>query len=107
MAPYKENIRDTKSPNFGFGLNDSNSRSPKRVSVLLLIAAIATFVCWLAGILTNQLGEASRFQAASAKFTSVLSLVFLGKEAIKKGRHNRKAILSIIKISAFSGAISF
>lgn len=55
------------------------------MGILLLIAAIATFAAWLAGLETKRRGQAADFQAHSAKFTSSLSLVFLGREALKKG----------------------
>lgn len=81
----EENIRDTKSPHYGFGLKDSVTRSAQRMNILLLIVAIATLIAWLAGLITRYRGKAADFQAHSAKFTSVLSLVFLGRRAIKKG----------------------
>lgn len=81
----EENIRDTKCPHYGLGLKNSLSRSSERLGILLLIAAIATFAAWLAGLETKRRGQAADFQAHSAKFTSSLSLVFLGREALKKG----------------------
>lgn len=80
----EENFRDTKCPHYGLGLKNSLTRSPERMDILLLIAAIATWAAWLAGIITTVTGKASDFQAHSAKFTSSLSLVYLGREAIKK-----------------------
>ena len=81
----EENFRDTKCPHYGLGLKNSLSRSPGRVAILLLIAALATFSAWLAGLFTTYIGRASEFQAHSAKFTSALSKVFLGRQALKKG----------------------
>ena len=81
----EENFRDTKCPQYGFGLKKSLSRSPERVAILLLIAALATFSAWLAGLHTTHIGKASAFQAHSAKFTSALSKVYLGRQALKKG----------------------
>ena len=80
----EENIRDTKSPHYGFGLKDSITRSAQRMNILLLIAAIVTLIAWLAGLITKYRGKAAHFQAHSAKFTSALSPVFLGRRAIKK-----------------------
>ncbi|RUR23158.1 hypothetical protein ELY20_07770 [Legionella qingyii] len=48
------------------------------------MAAIALFTAWLAGLYTKSIGKASDFQAQSAKHTSVLSIVFLGRRALKK-----------------------
>lgn len=80
----EENFRDTKCPHYGLGLKNSLTRTPERMAILLLIAAIATWAAWLAGIITTMAGKASDFQAHSAKFTHSLSLVYLGREAIKK-----------------------
>lgn len=81
----EENIRDTKCPNYGLGLKKSLSRTVDRMNVLLLIAALTTFVAWLAGIYTVNIGKAADFQAHSAKIKSALSKVYLGREAIKRG----------------------
>lgn len=83
----EENIRDTKCAHYGLGLKKSLTQSAERMSILLLIAAIATFGAWLAGLFIKASGKAADFQAHSAKFTSVLSTVFLGREALKKGLH--------------------
>jgi len=80
----EENFRDTKCPHYGLGLKHSLTRTPERMAILLLIAAIATWVAWLAGIITLASGKAADFQAHSAKFTQSLSLVYLGREALKK-----------------------
>ncbi|WP_225316635.1 hypothetical protein [Legionella longbeachae] len=52
------------------------------MKILLLVAAIATFAAWLADI--KSIGKTSDFQAHSAKYTSALSIVFLGKHVLKK-----------------------
>jgi hypothetical protein len=80
----EENIRDTKCSHYGLGLKNSLTRCPQRMNILLLIAAIATFIAWLAGIHITDIGKAPDFQAHSAKFTSALSKVFLGRKAFKK-----------------------
>jgi hypothetical protein len=80
----EENFRDTKDSHYGLGLKDSLTRTPDRMTVLLLIAAIATFAAWLTGLITSFTGKAADFQAHSAKFTRSLSMVYLGREAIKK-----------------------
>lgn len=80
----EENIRDTKCPHYGLGLKNSLTQSPQRMNILLLIAAIATFAAWLAGLFIKSTGKAADFQAQSAKFTSALSCIFLGRRALKK-----------------------
>ena len=81
----EENIRDTKCSHYGLGLKRSLSRSTGRLNVLLLIAAIATFAAWLVGLLIIHQGRWADFQTHSAKVTSALSKVYLGREAFKKG----------------------
>lgn len=81
----EENIRDTKCARFGFGLKESRTHSSERMKILLLIAAIATFACWVAALVTRQNGTASDYQAHSSKFKSVISSVYLGREALKRG----------------------
>ncbi len=80
----EENFRDTKCPHYGLGLKKSLTRIPERMAILLLIAAIATLAAWLAGISSIRQGKAADFQAHSSKFTSSLSIVYLGREVIKK-----------------------
>jgi hypothetical protein len=80
----EENFRDTKCSHYGQGLKHSLTKSPDRMAILLLIAVIATWMAWIAGLITTLKGNASDFQAHSAKFTNSLSMVYLGREAIKK-----------------------
>ncbi len=81
----EEDFRDTKCMRYGFGLNESRSKSCDRMSILLLIAAIASFASWLAGIYIRESDRACAYQSPSAKNKNVLSYVFLGREALKKG----------------------
>lgn len=80
----EENFRDTKCPYYGLGLKQSLSQTTDRLNILLLIAAIATFMAWIAGLFTIISGKAASFQAHSAKYKSVLSKVFLGREALQR-----------------------
>jgi hypothetical protein len=81
----EENIRDTKCPHYGLGLKNSLTRCSQRMNILLLIAAIATLAAWIAGLFIKNIGKASDFQAHSAKVSSALSILFLGRRALKKG----------------------
>jgi len=72
------------------------------MAILLLIAAIATFAAWIAGLITLSKGKASDFQAHSAKFTNSLSMVYLGREAIKK-----KLILSSLQVANAIKTLAF
>lgn len=49
-------FRDLKSHRYGQGFEDSLTRIGKRIEILLLIQALAAFVCWLAGRLGEQHG---------------------------------------------------
>lgn len=80
----EENIKDTKCPHYGLGLKKSLTQCSQRMNILLLVAALATFAAWLAGLFIITIGKAADYQAHSAKFTSVLSKVYLGREALKK-----------------------
>jgi hypothetical protein len=80
----EENFRDSKCPHYGLGLKKSLTKAPERMEILLLIAAIATLAAWLAGLVTTLSSKAADFQAHSAKFTRSLSMVYLGREAIRK-----------------------
>lgn len=86
----EENFRDTKDRRYGFGLNESNTKTAARMRVLLLVAAIATLICWIAGIFVRKKGYAADYQAHSAKFTSALSIVYLGCEVLRKPLHMTK-----------------
>lgn len=86
----EEDFRDTKCMRYGFGLDVSRSRSTERMSVLLLIGAIATFACWLSAVVTREHGQAAAYQAQSSKFINALSSVYLGKEALKRGLYLAK-----------------
>ncbi len=101
----EENFRDTKCKRYGFGLDESLSQSPRRFRVLLLIVAIANFAAWLSGLFTKAKGMATHFQAQSASTTNALSIVFLGKRALKKGfrigkRQFHFLLKSLAKINA-------
>ncbi|EEZ95224.1 hypothetical protein [Legionella longbeachae] len=54
------------------------------MKIILLVAAIATFVAWLAGLHIKSIGKASDFQAHSAKSAFALPIVFPGKHMLKK-----------------------
>lgn len=80
----EENFRDTKDRRYGFGLNESGTKTTERMAVLLLIIAIASLICWLAGLFVRQAGSAADYQAQSSKFKSALSVVYLGCEALRR-----------------------
>ena len=79
-------FRDLKSHRYGQGFEDSLTRKPKRLEILLLIHALATFATWLVG----QACEASGLDAWLAPRKSarrLYSLVRLGCEALVRRWH--------------------
>lgn len=78
-------FRDTKCPRYGFGLAHSRTRTPARMQVLLLIAAIASFACWLCGLYVTRQGRAGDYQAQSTGRRVTLSVVYLGRMALRRG----------------------
>ncbi len=74
----EESFRDTKCMKYGFGLNASRTRCPKRMEILLLIAMLANLAAWLQGLAAITRGIARGFQAQRVKNKRVLSTVFIG-----------------------------
>lgn len=80
----EENFRDTKSFRYGFGLEHSRTRCPKRMAVLLLINAMTAIQCWIAGIAMIKQGRAQDYQVQSAKIKNAISIPFLGRQALRR-----------------------
>ncbi|AZE92316.1 Mobile element protein [Pseudomonas orientalis] len=76
----EEGFRDVKSEHFGLGLNLHRSHCPKRIEVLLLIAALANYLLFLTGLQARESGLERRYQSNSIKEKRVLSLWRLGLE---------------------------
>lgn len=81
----EEDFRDTKSHQYGFGLRYSLSRCPKRMEVLLLIAALATWICRIVSIVARQKNLHLNYQANTIKTRRVLSDIYLGRRLLIKG----------------------
>ena len=85
-------FRDTKDRKWGVGLNDTHTRDPKRLEILLLIGTIAIMMLWLLGLAAEYKQLHYQFQANSVKKHRVLSLIFLGLQivlhALDKIRHS-------------------
>lgn len=80
----EEGFRDTKSHRFGFGLRYARCTSPRRLEVLLLIAALATLVLWLVGLCGRAVDWARRLQANTETRKPVLSTVFIGSQLLRR-----------------------
>lgn len=72
----EQTFRDLKSNQWGMGLSSSQTRKPKRLAALLLIAALLGFTLWLIGLAARRSGYyieyGSRKKAATT--LSILSL---------------------------------
>ena len=66
----------------GLGLRYCRCSDVERMQILLLVAALATLVLWLAGLAAHALDWARRFQANTVRTRSVLSTVFLGRQLL-------------------------
>ena len=80
----EEGFRDVKSLRFGFALDLHRTRCPRRIEILLLIAALACYALYLAGLYARQSGEARRYQSNSVKTEHVLSLWRVGLEYLRR-----------------------
>lgn len=77
----EQNFRDDKNERWGFGLQYNRSRSEKRIAILLLIAAMASYILMLIGITAEKMELHKRFQANTSK-RRVLSFLFLAKQIV-------------------------
>jgi len=93
----EETFRDIKSHRRGFALRYAQTRNPKRLEVLLLIAVLATLILWLLGLATKARQWKRHFQANTERRRSVLSTVFLGRELL--GNHRLKLEPGVLKHS--------
>lgn len=81
----EETFRDLKSERFGLGFNSSRSIQKDRLSVLLLIACLASFVLRLIG----EAGKARKldlqFQSNTRRSRPVLSVISLALQLVRHG----------------------
>lgn len=75
-------FRTLKSHQFGFALEDSQSRSADRISVLLLIHALALFLAWIAGWAAQRSGLHHKLKSNADRKQQNLSIVTLGWMAL-------------------------
>ena len=80
----EEAFRDLKSERYGLGLAASQTRTPQRLAILLLIGAIALFVLWLVGQAAVQPKLHHSYQANTMKRRLVLSVVSLGRHLLSR-----------------------
>lgn len=98
----EEGFRDLKSSRYGYGFEDSYSTKPKRIQVLLLIAALASFIAWLTGWVAEKNNLHYQFQSNTIKTRRVLSLFYLGCQVIKR---KIKIPLNMLEIAVDRGVV--
>ena len=74
-------FRDLKSHRYGHAFEDSLTRKGKRIEVLLLLHALATFACWLVGIACEAAGI-DQWLAPHRSQRRLYSVMRLGREAM-------------------------
>jgi transposase len=80
----EEGFRDLKSSQFGFSFEHAYSNKIERIQILLMIAALASFLAYFIGWVAEKNQWHYQFQANSIKKLRVLSLFYLGCRIIKK-----------------------
>ena len=89
----EEAFRDLKAYRHGFALRHNLGRDPKRVANLLLIAALATWVVWLTGVIGIRRNLDRGLQANTEKRRRVLSTFFIGIRLLRQRlTHTRREI---------------
>lgn len=73
----EQSFRDMKNSKYGFCFKHTLTRSVTRLNILLLIAAIVTFVIWVIGVLAEQKKWHLKCQSNTSK-KRTLSLFYLG-----------------------------
>lgn len=83
----EETFRDFKSHRYGWSLEDVRCRTPARIDVLLLIAALATIAMHMLGFAAQQQELDRGFQANTQRKRRVFSTFFLAKLVVRRRLH--------------------
>ena len=78
----EEGFRDLKAHRGGFGLRQNLGRDPRRISILLMIAAIATLCAWITGMAGINAQKHYALQANTERRRNVLSVFTNGMRLI-------------------------
>ena len=81
----EEAFRDLKSERFGLGFNASRSHNKSRLSALLLIGCLASFVLRLIGNVAKSHQLEFQFQSNTRRSRPVLSVITLALLLVRKG----------------------
>lgn len=93
----EQNFRDDKSQQYGFSWRLSKTTGVNRISVLCLIACLASVALWLIGYEAERRNWQVKFQANTVKTRRVLSFLTLAKQVNK--HFGRRITLNYIKKS--------
>lgn len=80
----EEEFRDLKSEHFGLGLSANRSKHTERLSVLLLIACLATYLLRLIGEIAHSHQMERLCQSNTRRSRPVLSLISLARQLVRK-----------------------
>lgn len=80
----EENIRDTKSVEYGLSMNENHTINSKRYIVWLMLSALANIIAWMVGYSAEKINLHHAFQANTYRHKRVLSFFFLGCQIIRK-----------------------
>ena len=80
----EEDFRDSKSHQYGFSLRYSLTNDKRRLQLLLLIAVLASFVCWLTALSVMRKQLHWDYQSNSIKKRMVLSVTYLACQVIRR-----------------------
>lgn len=78
----EETFRDLKSHRWGFALRYARSHDPKRLEILLLVAALAALVVWLVGLAAHASNRHWHLQANTERKRPILSICFIGRQLL-------------------------
>ena len=80
----EESFRDMKNHRSGFGLRDSRTNCPKRLSVLMLINTLSQLAVWLTGRAGQRRQLHHELQANTIRTHTVLSTFFVGLQLVHR-----------------------
>ena len=86
----EQNFRDDKSTVSGLKWRFSRTRCPKKISVLILIAAITILILWMMGFAAENKNIHHDFQANTVRSYRVISYIYLAKQMVVHGFKNLK-----------------
>lgn len=95
----EQNFRDDKNERYGLGWRFSRTKDISKMSVLILIASIATFILWMIGFKAEKKKLHFYFQANTVRSHRVISFLYLAKQLISHG-------LKILKTRAFHSILA-